>query len=386
MPTTRSFFSPTNHVVTATNNRQAIPIPSGIVQPGQFDGGGSPADLIGTTKRIIPIPTNPSSALAPVTAVDAAIGTITVDRDDDVLNIGPAIYELGAPALNMNVQKRGRTTQFTNNGRVISLNASWTLNYGTATNPAFATIGVGNSVFNIASTDGNRFGDRGDSGSLIFDQNQGELEGTFPVVGLLFAGGSNAGAPFGTLIGACEINAVCNALDLTTVCTCYFRALIDAIFGGDDRTGARTDVRARRLKEAQLRRFEDKILRNSAIGNIGVQLLHAKIGKLSKAVFQDEEMFGLAIRTLDPWVRKRSNLDILETEIDQETARNFALIAKRVARVDPELKAAAEFLSEAVQSVQGQRIADLLKSRVPSTLERQPRARPRARRGRAKRT
>src|SRR5919106_489672 len=94
-----------NHVIS---NLDTLPAVTGICQPGRLDGGTFPADQIGTIKRHVSLTTVPagSPTLPAVTAVDAAIGTITVDRTDNVIDIGPAIYEVQAPALGMNVQKR----------------------------------------------------------------------------------------------------------------------------------------------------------------------------------------------------------------------------------------------------------------------------------------
>lgn len=80
-----------------------------------------------------------------VSPVDAAVGTITVDRTDNVLQIGPAVYETRAPALGMAVQKRGRTTGFTQNGQVTSINVTVTVNYGTAAAPVNGLIGTRSS-------------------------------------------------------------------------------------------------------------------------------------------------------------------------------------------------------------------------------------------------
>ena len=160
-----------NHVVTDPGARTVIPADNRVVQQSRLDGGAAPADVIGRTRRITPIPTAPAGP-APVSALDAAIGSIDEPYRVEVVDIGAAPYELGAPALNMLVQKRGRTTEHTTNGRVVSLNAQWTLNYGTMWSPTFATIGTGGSVFNIATTDGNPFGDRGDSGSLVSNRTR----------------------------------------------------------------------------------------------------------------------------------------------------------------------------------------------------------------------
>lgn len=359
-------FLTNNHVVTATNNRTAVPATSGIVQPGQLDGGTAPADQIGQTKRIVPIPTTASQAAAPTTAVDAAIGTITADRDNDVIDIGPAIYEIATPALGMNVQKRGRTTQLTTNGQIVSVNANWLLNYGSFGSPAFARIGVGTSVFNIASTDGSPFGDRGDSGSLIFDQDEGSLEDTRPVVGLLFAGGSNGpGTAFGTLIGACNINTVFNQLNLTTLCDCAVRAVLDAIFSGADRRETGLSRPGLRRQERQLRKLRDRILKSQPFGEVAADFITRKTPAISEVIAQDDEAFGLAVRTFGAWARKRTLLDVMDARIDEETVEDFAQLAERIATVNPDLEKPARLLRSAVSEAEGKRVADLLGSQGP---------------------
>ena len=103
-----------NHVISNLDNLPAL---RRIVQPARLDGGVLPGDVIGRLKRHQQVNTvaNPPTVPVPTSVVDAAIGSIDagIDIDHDVLAIGPAIYELRAPALNMNVQKRGRTTQLT---------------------------------------------------------------------------------------------------------------------------------------------------------------------------------------------------------------------------------------------------------------------------------
>ena len=180
-----------NHVIS---NLDAMPTLRRIVQPARLDGGVLPGDVIGRLKRHQQVNTvaNPPTVPVPTSVVDAAIGSIDagIDIDHDVLAIGPAIYELRAPALNMNVQKRGRTTQLTTNGRVTTVGATFTCTYRNRTR-----ISQIQNAFRITSTDGNPFGSPGDSGSLIFDQAAGQLNGTRPVVGLLYAGGTFTNPP-----------------------------------------------------------------------------------------------------------------------------------------------------------------------------------------------
>jgi hypothetical protein len=322
------------------------------VQPGRLDGGVAPADLIGALKRFIPITTGP--APLPVSPVDAAIGTITVDRDDDVLNIGPAIYELGTPTLNMAVQKRGRTTRFTNNGTITSVNVQVTVNYGTAAAPVNGRIG---NAFIVTSTDGNAFANRGDSGSLIFDQAQGSLNGTFPVVGMFFAVSNG-----GVTTWHNDINVVFNQLNLTTICDCAVRALIEAIFGASSgaESGAITSRQVSK-KAAQLRRFRDQIMGSTRFGRQLAGFIASETPELVKAIREDEEIFGQAVRTFEPWIRKGLNLDILDAELDPETVKNFRALADRVGKARPRLEGKMALMKAAISAVEGAKVRSLLR-------------------------
>jgi hypothetical protein len=110
--------------------------------------------------------------------------------------------------------------------------------------------------FVVTSTDGNQFSAPGDSGSLITNQQRGELNNTLPVVGLLYAGGNNSMNVPITI--ANDINAVLAALNLTTVCDAAVRALIEAIFGVSERVTTFPRIMAR--KEVQLRRLRSRVL------------------------------------------------------------------------------------------------------------------------------
>lgn len=350
-----------NHVVTATNNRMAVPADARVVQPGQLDGGSAPADVIGRTRRVTPIATGPTRATAPVNALDAAIGSVSVDYEVNVIDVAPAPFELGAPAQEMTVLKRGRTTGLTTNGTVVSTNAAWTLNYGTALAPTWGTVGSGGSVFNIAAPSGQIFADRGDSGSLIFDQTEGDIRGTLPCVGLLFAGG---GSPFGNLIGACNINTVFASMDLTTVCTCVIRAIIEAIFG---RSGTRAEARSIEVSHAEhrLRRFRSRVLDASRTGRAVSEFVTRNAPHLTNALLADDETFGLAVRTLEPWVLASTSLEVLDRPIDAATIEAGTALARRVVRQCPEL-GEIEPLAQLLKEAEGKPVRTLLgyRSRV----------------------
>jgi hypothetical protein len=345
-----------NHVISALDN---LPAARRVVQPGRLDGGVLPGDVIGTLKRHIPLATvaNPPGAPLPaVTAVDAAIGTIDVDWDDDVLQIAPAIYELQAPAVNMDVQKRGRTTRLTNNGRVFSVNGTFTINY--RNNTRLGRIG---NTFLIRSTDNNVFSRAGDSGSLIFNQRAGEVGGTLPVVGLLYAGGSfNDGTPF-TL--ACDINAVFGAMNLSTICTCVVRAILRSVSGaqGVDDAAAQRFVRS---KERQLRSLRSRVVRATRFGKAFDDFVSAEAPSIATVLIKDDEAFGLAVRALEPWLKQKTTLDMLETQIDPETVATVQRLVKVLAagakNVEPQLTA----IGLAVEEAQGKSVGDLLRKGV----------------------
>lgn len=345
-----------NHVIS---NLDAMPALRRIVQPGRLDGGVLPADVIGALKRHVAVSTVANVAGAPtppLSVVDAAIGTITVGRTDNVLQTGPAIYELQAPALRMNVQKRGRTTRLTTNGRITSVNVTTLITYRNRTR-----LGRVGNAFVISSTDGNVFSAAGDSGSLIFNQQAGQLRGTLPVVGLLFGGATAAdGTP---LTLANDINAVFGALNLTTICTCVVRAIIRAIGSSAEaaETGTEAIVASVRKKERQLRRLRDEILPGTPLGKRVNDLVTGHAAELSRVLTEHDDAFDLAVELLEPWLKKRTNQQVLETSIDAETARRLKRFATRVGRSSRQLRRPMGDIAAAIAGAEGVRVRDFLR-------------------------
>jgi hypothetical protein len=197
---TQLFILSNNHVIALVNTS---PPNAGIPQPGRLDGGVCDQDIIARLTQFIPI----NFTTGVCNFVDAAIGRTSptlVDRR--ILRPGGALQPLAAPtvqpALNMIVQKSGRTTQYTR-GFVDMVNV--TVNVGYAPLGGVARFCRQFRVRNIAGGD---FSRAGDSGSLVttFPRNQ--------PVGLLFAGGSS-----GTLsVTFCNpIDAVLAALGVQIV-------------------------------------------------------------------------------------------------------------------------------------------------------------------------
>lgn len=162
-----------NHVLANTNNAN---MGDPILQPGAYDGGTYPRDMIGRLSRFIPIRFK-TSRTAPRNYVDAAIAEVPFHiANREIYWIGYVKDLYAAPKIGDIVQKVGRTTNFTT-GRVKSVNATVDVNYGGGRVARFA--------HQILTT---RMSAGGDSGSLVTTLDE-------EAVGLLFAG-----SPYVTVI------------------------------------------------------------------------------------------------------------------------------------------------------------------------------------------
>jgi hypothetical protein len=197
---TQLFILSNNHVIALVNTS---PLNTALPQPGRLDGGVCNADVIARLTQFIPI----DFTAGQCNFVDAAIGRTSpalVDRR--ILRPGGARQPLVAPtvqpALNMLVQKSGRTTQYTR-GIIDVVNVTVNVGYD-----PLGGVARFCRQFRIRAITGGDFSRRGDSGSLVT---------TFPgnrPVGLLFAGGAAGGLS----VTFCNpINAVLTALGVQIV-------------------------------------------------------------------------------------------------------------------------------------------------------------------------
>jgi hypothetical protein len=345
-----------NHVLTA-NDMTRIPSDASVLQPGEDDGGSEPNDVIGHTKRIVPIQVLPTgtSGLIPATAVDCGVATMTAPFSDQIIGIGGGIFETAPPTLGMNVQKRGKDTERTTNGMVTSLDASISLTY-----PAgIATIGIGSSVFFITSTDNNAFCGDGDSGSVIFSRRRGVLHGTYPAVGLLF--GAGAADPFhpvvGTMVFACAIGSVFGALQLTTVCSGLINDLIQSV-GRSSRAGVHMSVET---KANQLRQLRDQVLSQTSAGLALSEFVTGNAPALARLMLTDETAHGLAVNALAPWIVKSSNFELLQGIIEADTVARVGLLVDYLAGAIPEQASTLRQLHALLARDEGKTVAELLR-------------------------
>lgn len=158
----RYYILSNNHVLANSN---AASIGDPILQPGPFDGGTLPADVIGRLARFVPIKFDGSC-----NQVDAAVAEVPFHLiDRDVYWNGYPASAAKAATVGMIVKKTGRTTNFTT-GRVTAIAATVNVNYGGGNVAKFC-----NQIITSNMSAG------GDSGSMVLDLANNP-------VGLLFAG------------------------------------------------------------------------------------------------------------------------------------------------------------------------------------------------------
>ncbi len=161
----RRYYILSNNHVLANSNDARIGDP--ILQPGWYDGGRYPEDLIARLSQFVPIRFGGQSNY-----VDAAIAEARFqDIDRTIYWIG-YVKGVAPPRIGMIVQKTGRTTNYTT-GRITHVNATVNVNYGGGK--------VARMQRQILTTN---MSAGGDSGSLLCDMNEN-------AVGLLFAGSSS---------------------------------------------------------------------------------------------------------------------------------------------------------------------------------------------------
>jgi hypothetical protein len=355
----------TNAHVADTVNFSTVPADPRMGQPA---GGG----VIGNTIAISGWPNPfPGPGVTVGGVVDAAIGTRAegVNADLQVLQIAPAPFEIAMVTAGMGVQKRGRTTRLRNGtvqtqpggGPFLAANvgspAGGQVTFGLPGQPRLFRIdspGMGLAV---------AFGMPGDSGSLVFGTARGRIQGTFPCVGLYFAGNGrwvsqqmnpNAFTVTGL---AFDIGNVMALMGLETVCSCIVRSILDAIFG---RQAERATTRDIARAEAMMRNFRDGVLAQSTAGKVIAEAIAGTAPEVSRVLALDPTSFGLAVDMLEPWVKTSTSLAVLNRPLDEKTVATATQLLERLGSLAPETKKQFAPLAEQLKKNQGQPVRKLV--------------------------
>jgi len=274
----------------------------------------------------------------------------------------------------MGVQKRGRTTRL-RNGTVVTQPGGGPFLAANVGSPAGGQVTFGlpgqPRLFRITSPGtglGVAFGLPGDSGSLVFGTARGQIQSTFPCVGLYFAGNGRwvsqqPDPSVLTVTGlAFDIGNVMAQLNLDTVCSCIIRSILDAIFTSNVEGASAPGFVAGQVMRADrmMRSFRDGVLAQSTVGKVIADAIAETAPDVSRVLALDPIAFGLAVELLEPWAKASTSLAVLNRKLDEKTVATATELVERVVRLAPDTKKRIEPLLEELRKSQGQPVRKLI--------------------------
>jgi hypothetical protein len=287
----------------------------------------------------------------PLNVVDAAKGNLhswpysDPDYRWEVLDVGPAIFQIGAPYDGQRVQKRGAGSFFTKG-------------YIDGFKPDFVAQ-AGNFLYRIGSEimirtdDGSPFSVPGDSGSVLFSEGSSGLQ----ALGLIYSADASGYAY------ACDIQYAFSALGLVTVCRgMYLKGVREAnyrkaMWGRGPRGSLFEEVAEQMKRFDELRAF---VQRSSEPGRALIETATAAIPEIADPLERDPVAFGLYVRLMEKFALAPTVLDLLELELDDKSVDLFQRFLRRLARVEPGLRETLREIGGTVTEARGKRIADLV--------------------------
>jgi hypothetical protein len=97
------------------------------------------------------------------------------------------------------------------------------------------------------------------------------------------------------------------------------------------------------------------------LGKNVVAFVEENAADLSGALMEDEDVFGLAVRLIEPWLLRKNNFEILEAPIHSDTVQAFAQLSQRLAKVRPSLKEQVAAFDSVISQAEGVTVRELLR-------------------------
>jgi hypothetical protein len=301
---------------------------SSVRQPGAADGG-VPADAFASVVRTATL----DATIAAPTASGDAIASIEC--------LGGAVFETVDPALDMQVEKVGRTTSRT---------------CGTVTQVAIDRNHFGSANDFRVDTDDPavRFAFYGDSGSLIVERTHPTGANWKRVVGLLWGGIPDEFNAFGH-----PINDVFADLNLKTVCAGIIEEILDSIVFSAPEFGISVDAEGQRLRKGFAREIEKRFLEH----RIGKQIhdhLHRNRADIVQFLMTGDGRRAAVAAIRPILARKVTTDELLDHALTQEDVENFARLIRTAQKLRPRMKVAFQLAETLVKRAKGRTIASLL--------------------------
>lgn len=302
-----------------------------ITQPG----GGGLADRIAEVVR--------------TASLDATIGvpTGTGILEASIECSGPAVYEVTAPQLDMQVEKVGQTTSLT---------------CGTITQVSIDRGHYGSTNDFRVDTDDPalRFAYYGDSGSLIVERNHPDGRAWKRVVGLLWGGIPSEFNAF-----AHPIQDVFADLDLTTVCAGLIANLIENLFSSSTSFAAAPGFgparRSRMLKKGMARHVEKQLVQTRNGREIADLLDRHRADVVG--LLLDPDGWRASVAALQPLLSdKVTSFELTEHRITQTDIRNLERVIAVAQKRRPDLKPLIALAGTLLRNAEGRSIGELLGS------------------------
>lgn len=131
-----------------------------------------------------------------------------------------------------------------------------------------------------------------------------------------------------------------------------------------------------RSKDRQVHRLRD-VFRGTEVGQVLDELFTVQMPRLSQAVFTDPETYDLFLGLVRPWLFEPTVYEMLDREVDADSAERLREIVRRVSDSQPQLREHLDAVASLVGDNVGSSLRELLKAPIPQPLDRY-RARPAA--------
>lgn len=120
-------------------------------------------------------------------------------------------------------------------------------------------------------------------------------------------------------------------------------------------------------KDDQVHRLRG-VFRQTEVGQVLDELFTVQMPRLSQAVFGDQETYGMLLALLRPWLFQDTVYEMLNRELDSDSAERLREIVERVSESQPQLRGQLDAVVTLVVDHVGSSLKDLLKAPVPQAL------------------